>query len=77
MPTIHRIGSFRITIYPRDHAPAHVHVLAPDFAVKVVIETGEVLPVAGAARGLDAVLMWIEANRPLLMRRWRETRSDP
>ena len=27
MPTVHRIGGFRVVIYPNDHRPAHVHVL--------------------------------------------------
>jgi hypothetical protein len=27
MPTIIRIGRLRVTIYPNDHRPAHVHVI--------------------------------------------------
>jgi len=27
MPTVLRIGSWRVTIYPNDHRPAHVHVI--------------------------------------------------
>ena len=27
MPTITRIGSFRVVIYTNDHRPAHVHVM--------------------------------------------------
>ena len=27
MPTVLRIGSLRVTIYPNDHPPAHVHVI--------------------------------------------------
>ena len=27
MPTIKRIGSLRVVIYPNDHRPAHVHVI--------------------------------------------------
>lgn len=30
MPTILRIGSLRVVIYPNDHRPAHVHVVGPD-----------------------------------------------
>lgn len=30
MPTILRIGSFRVVIYPNDHRPAHVHVIGGD-----------------------------------------------
>ena len=27
MPTVKRIGGFRVVIYPNDHRPAHVHVI--------------------------------------------------
>jgi hypothetical protein len=27
MPTILRFGGLRVTIYPNDHPPAHVHVI--------------------------------------------------
>lgn len=27
MPTVKRIGSLRVVIYPNDHRPAHVHVI--------------------------------------------------
>ena len=30
MPTVDRIGAYRVTIYPADHRPAHVHVIGPE-----------------------------------------------
>jgi hypothetical protein len=30
MPTVLRVGSFRVVIYPNDHRPAHVHVIGPE-----------------------------------------------
>ncbi len=30
MPTVLRVAGLRIVVYPNDHAPAHVHVLADD-----------------------------------------------
>lgn len=30
MPTILRLDSLRVVIYPNDHRPAHVHVIGPD-----------------------------------------------
>lgn len=27
MPKVHDIGNWRVTIYPNDHRPAHVHVI--------------------------------------------------
>lgn len=29
MPTVARLGSFRVVIYPNDHRPAHVHLIGP------------------------------------------------
>jgi Domain of unknown function (DUF4160) len=30
VPTVLRLGALRVTIYPNDHRPAHVHVIGPD-----------------------------------------------
>ena len=30
MPTVARIGAFRVVVYPNDHRPAHVHVVATE-----------------------------------------------
>jgi hypothetical protein len=30
MPTVLRLGGLRVAIYPNDHQPAHVHVIAAD-----------------------------------------------
>ncbi|HXC38434.1 MAG TPA: DUF4160 domain-containing protein [Burkholderiales bacterium] len=30
MPTIKRIGRFRVVVYPNDHRPAHVHIIGSD-----------------------------------------------
>jgi len=30
MPTVLRFGGLRVSIYPNDHRPAHVHVIGPD-----------------------------------------------
>jgi Domain of unknown function (DUF4160) len=30
VPTVLRFGALRVTIYPNDHRPAHVHVIGPD-----------------------------------------------
>jgi hypothetical protein len=30
MPTVKRIGGFRVVVYPNDHRPAHVHVIGAD-----------------------------------------------
>lgn len=33
MPTVARIGSLRVMIYPNDHRPAHVHVIGGELTV--------------------------------------------
>lgn len=30
MPTLFRVGAWRIVVYPNDHEPAHLHVVGPD-----------------------------------------------
>ncbi len=77
MPTIHRVRNMRLHMFPNDHEPAHFHVLAPDFAAKVVIGSWAVLPMVGKPRGLEAVLDWARANEALMRERWRETRGEP
>ena len=29
MPTVLRLGAFRVVVYPNDHRPAHVHAIGP------------------------------------------------
>ena len=36
MPTVLRIGSLRVVIYPNDHRPAHVHVIGNGEAVFIL-----------------------------------------
>jgi len=36
MPTVLRIGGLRVSIYPNDHRPAHVHVIGDGEAVFVL-----------------------------------------
>jgi len=42
MPTVLRIGSWRVMIYTTDHAPPHVHVMGPGWAVVVNLDPIEV-----------------------------------
>lgn len=30
MPTVKRVGSYRVVVYPVDHRPEHVHVIGTD-----------------------------------------------
>lgn len=73
MPSI-RVGSLRLTIYPNDHAPPHVHVIAPDWQLRIVFE-GPVLEVqAGrpAGRDLRAALRAVNDHRVELELIWNK-----
>jgi hypothetical protein len=38
VPTVLRIGSFRVVIYPNDHRPAHVHVIGADCEALFILD---------------------------------------
>lgn len=70
MPRIEDFGTYVIRIYPGDHNPPHVHVIAPDFAAMVSIRDPAVihgnLP-AGVER---KVLAWCAENEARLAEEW-------
>jgi len=60
-------------IYPQDHHPAHVHVLAADSEAKFDIQTGECLAVYGLSKNTVKILSEIiHVNHDLLMEAWEE-----
>ena len=79
MPTVLRVGRFRIVIFlpPREHAPPHVHVRTA--SGEVVIELAEpgrpqtVRSVAGMRASEITAAFWIvEEHTQYLLERWRE-----
>jgi hypothetical protein len=73
MPKIKRFPGCRVSIYPRDHGPPHVHVEFRDgdrctVEIKTLHVTGTARPKAKLAKPLA----WIEANRDLLLAKWKE-----
>ena len=79
MPTVLVQEGFRVRIYlpPREHAPAHVHVVRA--GAEIVIELGDsnsapsVLEIYGM-RPRDPVHAYriVEANQVSLLRAWRQ-----
>jgi hypothetical protein len=73
MPKLEEFSQCRVSMYPRDHGPAHVHVEFGDgdrctveiASLKVV---GTIRPASKLAEALD----WIEANRASLLAQWEE-----
>ncbi len=77
MPTLLKIGPYRIVIYTRDHDPAHVHVIAVDRSAKIDINTLEVLSNSSiSSSDLKQILKVIQRNRKNLLEAWNEIRKD-
>ncbi len=73
MPKLKQFADCRISIYPRDHHPPHVHVEFRD-GDRCVVEIGS-LNVIGAVRPLAKLaraLEWIETNRATLLHTWKD-----
>lgn len=79
MPTVLRVGEFRVLIYlpPREHAPPHVHVWNADGEVVITLAV-EGLPqrvrtaVGMRASDVTAAFWLVEEHTPYLLHRWRE-----
>lgn len=73
MPRLKEFSQCRVSMYPRDHRPAHVHVEFRDggrctvdiASLKVV---GTIRPASKLAEALD----WIVVNREWLLTQWEE-----
>jgi Domain of unknown function (DUF4160) len=81
MPTVLRVGSLRIVIYPNDHSPPHVHVTGPDGEAKIELGDSRVKPRIAQNEGLmakqlAAVLKVIDDERELLHSKWREIHEN-
>jgi hypothetical protein len=78
MPRVHEAGGFRVYIYlpPREHGPAHVHVLKAGSEVVVHIGTGAALEphrVFGPIKDTDVIraIRIVEAIEEYLLEEWR------
>ncbi len=70
MPTVKDFGRFKIRVFFDDHGEPHFHIIAPDYAAKVSIETLELI--AGEVPGsvMRRAREWASANRDLLKDIW-------
>jgi hypothetical protein len=72
-PTVFRTRSYRIVIFPKDHRPAHVHVLGPDAEAKFDINTLECLSNQGfTSRALRTIREYLESRQTRLLEIWDE-----
>ena len=77
MPTVLRLGSLRVVIYPNDHEPPHVHLLGPGCRAKIRLGTAGRKPSIVSNDGvslaqLGRALLAIDVDRVLLRRAWRQ-----
>ena len=73
MPKLKQFADCRISLYPRDHQPAHVHVEFRDgdrctVEIESLNVTGSIRPAAKLVRALE----WIESHRASLLESWKE-----
>ncbi|MBK6276598.1 MAG: DUF4160 domain-containing protein [Gammaproteobacteria bacterium] len=73
MPRLKEFSQCRVSMYPRDHRPAHVHVEFRDgdrctVEIASLRVVGTIRPASKMAEALD----WIAANRETLMAQWEE-----
>lgn len=72
MPTIFDLGAFILRIYAGEHGIPHVHVLGPDFAGVVAIESGEVLAGEIPVKHRKRAAAWIAAHQAELLAAWHQ-----
>ncbi|HWE94753.1 MAG TPA: DUF4160 domain-containing protein [Tepidisphaeraceae bacterium] len=74
MPTVLRIGPYRLHFYAADgHEPPHVHVARDEKELKVWLDTVRAAGETGFnAREIRAVLTLIADNREVLLRTWHD-----
>ncbi len=73
MPVVVRFGRFKFVIYPKDHRPAHVHVVSPSAEAKFDLATGQCLASWGySQRTIGQLQSLVDSNRDLLKEAWEE-----
>ncbi len=70
MPELSRFLGIVITMYYRDHAPAHFHAEYGEFEITVAIATG-VVTGQFPRRALHLVLEWYALHQEELVEDWR------
>lgn len=78
MGSVFVFRGIKFFIYPGDHLPPHVHVVGPDFELKVKIADLVVIRMKGKLRSKDIkmLLQQIGKRRDDLMEVWNEWCND-
>ena len=72
MVTLHRSRNWKIEVFGREHGIAHLHVSGPDFRATVNIETGEIIAGSLSIAVLKQARQWLDVNRDLALKLWKE-----
>jgi hypothetical protein len=81
MPTVLRFDGFRVTVYPNDHRPAHVHVIGGDGEAVFDLNCPDGPPtlreVFGFSRSaVNRIERRLVTDLALLCREWRRVHGD-
>ena len=70
MPIFFFFDWFRFLIYTNDHAPAHVHVIGPDWVVVADLLGPELRSFTGSVRDAKRAFRLVVEHRTALMAAW-------
>ena len=77
MPVVIRFGRFKFYIYPKDHCPPHVHIVAQGHEAKIAIQSGQCLAVYGFKPKVVKILSEVVIkNKDLLMEAWNNYEGE-
>ena len=72
-PIILRTRNLSVRIYPKDHDPAHVHVVGPDAEAKFRLDSFECIFARGfTQKALKQIKSFLKERKSLLMEAWNE-----
>ena len=75
-PTVLRTSNLRVVIYPKDHAPPHVHAFGPDQEAKFTIDPVECYYSRGfSEKALREIKEFIKTKKDYLLEVWHEYQS--
>jgi hypothetical protein len=75
MPRISAFYGIVITMYWRDHPPAHFHASYSGNVAEIAIETLEVIDGSLPPRALRLVTEWAQAHQDELRENWTQARA--
>jgi len=81
MPKIETVHGIQIYVYPKDHAPPHIHAVwpsgrSPEAEAKIEIETGEVIECYGFSESdINQIVKFVKERKEDLKEEWDENQK--